>query len=133
MPAKTRTKTISFEEQDESFIKKLADDIGCYYSKANTRTYNLNKFESSVNSQMGVFGWVHKEEADCFWISTRKNWVDVAKAKSLTGNKASEISSFPRDCQIAGDSVSFDINDNYQKIVTVMKLINETRSLEIQT
>ncbi|MDD5127400.1 MAG: hypothetical protein PHR43_04825 [Dehalococcoidales bacterium] len=133
MPAKTRTKTIDFEEKDESFIKKLADDIGCYYSKPNTRTYNLNKFGSSVNREMGVFGWVHKEEADCFWISTRKSWVTVAKARSLTGKKASEISSFPRDCQLDGDSVSFDITDNYQKIVTIMKLINETRSFKLQT
>jgi hypothetical protein len=66
-------------------LKQLAKDTSCYYCKANERTYNLNKFDSDIHSEMGVFAWVHKEDDDCFWISTRKIWVEEAKAKVLAG------------------------------------------------
>jgi hypothetical protein len=127
MPVKSKTKTIEFGEQDESFIKKLARDIGCHYSRANERTYNLNKFHSDIHSEMGVFAWVHKEDNDCFWISTRKIWVEEAKAKILAGRKASGINCFPRDTQHAEDSVSFDTKDGYQKTVSALRLINKVR------
>ena len=127
MPAKNKTKTIEFGEQDEGFIKQLAKDIGCHYSKANERTYNLNKFDSDVHGEMGVFAWVHKEDNDCFWISTRKIWVEEAKAKLLAGRKASGINYFLRDTQHAEDSVCFDTKDGYTKTVGVLKLINKGR------
>jgi hypothetical protein len=122
-----KTKTISFGEQDEGFIKKLAKDIGCHYSKANERTYNLNKFESEVNSEMGVFAWVHKQEDDCFWVSTRKIWVDEVKAKVSAGKKAPGINYFPKDNQISDDSVNFNTQDDYPKTVNALKLINKMR------
>ena len=127
MAVKNQTRTIEFGEQDEGFIKQLAKDIGCHYSRANERTYNLNKFDSGVHHEMGVFAWVHKEEDDCFWISTRKIWVEEAKAKVLSGRKASGLNCFPRDTQHAGDSVSFNTKDGYDKTVSVLKLINKMR------
>ena len=127
MPGKTLKRTVEFVEQDEIFVKKLAGDIGCYYSKANERTYNLNKFNSDIRSEMGVFAWVHKEANDCFWISTRKIWVEETKAEILTGRKKSGINNFPRDTQHAEDSVCFDINDDYQKTVKALSLINKSR------
>ena len=127
MPVKSKTKTMEFGEQDGGFIKQLAKDIGCYYCKANERTYNLNKFDSDIHSEMGVFAWVHKENNDCFWISTRKIWVEEAKAKALAGRKASGINCFPRDVQHAEDSVCFDIRDSYQKTVSALRLINKVR------
>ena len=81
MIAKKTTKIIDFVEQDEDFIKQLARDVGCYYCKANERTYSLNKCDSNIHREMGVFAWVHKEDNDCFWVSTRKIWVEEAKAK----------------------------------------------------
>ena len=119
-------KTVEFAEQDEGFVKQLADDIGCYYAKANTRTYNLNKFNSDIRSEMGVFAWVHKEANDCFWISTRKIWVEETKAKVLAGRKKSGINNFPRDIQHAEDSVCFDTKDDYQKTVRALSLINKS-------
>ena len=127
MPVKNKTKTIKFGEQDDGFIKQLAKDIGCHYCKANERTYNLNKFDSDIHSEMGVFAWVHKEETDCFWISTRKTWVEEAKAKVLANRKAPGINCFPRDTQHAGDSVIFDTQEGYQKTVSVLRLINKVR------
>ena len=131
MLAKKTTKTIDFVEQDEGFIKKLAKDIGCYYCKANERTYNLNKFDSDIHSEMGVFAWVHKEDNDCFWISTRKIWVEEAKAKVLASRKTSGINCFPRDTQHAGDSVNFDTQDGYEKSVSVLRLIKKARQLGV--
>jgi hypothetical protein len=119
-------KTIVFGEQDEVFIKQLAGDIGCHYSKANERTYNLNKFKSDVQSKMGVFAWVHKEEANYFWVATRKVWLEEAKAKALAGRNRAMINCFPRDTQHAEDSVCFDIKDDYEKTVIALKLINKT-------
>jgi len=118
-------RTLEFGERDDDFIKKLAGDIGCHYSKANERTYNLNKFKSDIQGEMGVFAWVHKEDSDYFWVATRKIWVEQAKAKALAGKKISEINCFPRDIQPAGDSVCFDMKDDYQKTVRALSLIGK--------
>jgi len=115
---------MEFEKEDEAFIKKLASDIGCHYSKANERTYNLNKFKSDVQSEMGVFAWVHKGEKGYFWIATRKVWVEKARAKVLASRKRAGINCFPRDIQHAEDSVCFDTRDNYQKTVNILNLIS---------
>ena len=125
--AKAKTKTIEFGEQDDGFIKQLAKDIGCHYYKANELTYNLNKFVSDIKSKMGIFAWVHKEETDCYWISTRKIWVEAAKAKVSARRKASVINCFPRDTQLAEDSVIFDTKDGYQNTISVLKMINKMR------
>ena len=125
MLVKKPRRTIEFGEQDEDFIKKLAGDIGCYYSKANERTYNLKKFKSDVLGKMGVFAWVHKEDRDYFWVATRKIWVEEAKAKAMAGRKASGINCFPLDTQHAEDSVCFDTKDDYQKAVRALSLINK--------
>jgi hypothetical protein len=119
-------RTVEFCEQDEDIIKKLAGDIGCHYSKANERTYNLNKYKSDVQSKMGVFAWVHKEDSNYFWVATRKIWVEQAKAKALAGRKKSGIGCFPRDNQHAEDSVYFDMKDDYQKTVRALSMINKS-------
>ena len=124
MIAKKPTRTIEFGEQDEDYIRQLAKDIGCHYSKANEHTYNLNRYDSSIHGEMGVFAWVHKEEKDYFWIATRKVWVEEAKAKARASRKASGITCFPRDNQ-EGDSICFDPRDDYQKTVRVLRLINK--------
>ncbi len=126
MIEKKPRKTMEFVEQDEGFVKQLATDIGCYYSKANERTYNLNKFDSDVRVEMGIFAWVHKEMNDCFWISTRKIWVEEARAKALAGRKRLGIDCFPRDTQHAEDSVCFNIKDDYQKTIRALSLINKS-------
>jgi hypothetical protein len=127
MIGKRPRRTAEFGEQDEDFIKKLAGDIGCHYSKANERTYNLNRFKSDVQSEMGVFAWVHKEEKDDFWVATRKVWVEQAKAKVMANRRMSALNCFPRDIQHAEDSVCLDTKDDYQKTVRVLSLINKTR------
>jgi hypothetical protein len=127
MTVKTPTKKMEFGEQDESFIKQLAKDVGCHYRKANPRTYSLNKFKSDIQGEMGVFAWVHKEENDYFWVATRKIWMEAAKAKALSHRKASKPSCFPRDIQHADDSVSFDTKDNYQKTISSLRLMNKMR------
>jgi hypothetical protein len=114
---------MEFGAQDEDFIKKLAEDIGCHYSKANERTYNLKKYKSNIQGKMDVFAWVHKEAKDYFWVATRKIWVEKAKAKTLVGTRMSGINCFPRDIQHAEDSVSFDTKEDYQKTVRVLNLI----------
>ena len=126
MIEKKPRRVMEFIEQDEGFIKQLARDIGCYYYKANERTYNLNKFDSDVRSEMGIFAWVHKEANDCFWISTRKIWVEEARARALTGRKKSGINCFPKDTQHAEDSVCFNIKDDYQKTIRALNLINKS-------
>lgn len=123
-------RTMEFGEQDEEFIKKFARDIGCHYSKANERTYNLNKFSSDVHSEMGVFAWVHKEENDYFWVSTRKIWVEEAKTKALASRTKAGINYFSRDTQHAEDSVCFNIKDDYQKTVRVLSMINKAHKVE---
>ena len=119
-------KTIEFGEEDEEFVKKLAKDVGCHYSKANIRTYNLNKFASDVQGEMGVFAWVHKEDHDYFWVATRKVWVEEAKAQSMAKRNKPGINCFPRDTQHADDSVCFDARDDYLKTVRVLHLINKS-------
>ncbi|MFC2007300.1 hypothetical protein ACFLVB_01715 [Chloroflexota bacterium] len=125
MPVKNKTIKVEFDEQDEGFIKQLSKSIGCYYSKTNERTYNLNKFDSDIHSKMGVFAWVHKEGTDCFWISTRKVWVEQAKAEALAGKKMPGINCFPRDTQPTEDSVNFYTKDSYHKTISALKLISK--------
>ena len=125
MIAKRPRRTMGFDAQDEDFIKKLAGDIGCHYSKANERTYNLNEFKSGVQGEMGVFAWVHKEERDYFWVATRKIWVEQAKAKAVASKKMSGVNYFPRDNEHAEDSVCFDMKDDYDKAVRALILINK--------
>jgi hypothetical protein len=125
MTAKKPRRTAEFGEQDEDFIKKLARDIGCHYSKANERTYNLNRYKSDIQSEMGVFAWVHKEEKDYFWVTTRKVWVEQAKAKVMASRRMSGLNCFPRDIQHAEDSVCLDTKDDYQKTVKVLSLIKK--------
>ena len=124
---KAPTKKMEFGEQDESFIKQLAKDIGCHYSKANPRTYCLNKFNSAIQGEMGVFAWVHKEENDYFWVATRKIWIEAARDKANAGRKISRTSYLPRDFQHADDSVSFDTKDNYDNTVSSLKLVHKMR------
>jgi hypothetical protein len=125
MIAKQPRRTMEFGEQDEDFIRKLAGDIGCHYSKANARTYNLNKFKSDIQSEMGVFAWVHKEDRDYFWVTTRKVWVEQARARAIVGKKVSGIKCLPRDTHHAQDSVFFDTKNDYQNTVRALNLINK--------
>jgi hypothetical protein len=117
---------MEFGEQDEDFIKKLARDIGCHYSKANERTFSLKKYKSDIQGKMGVFAWVHKEATNYFWVATRKIWVEQAKAKALAGRRMSGSNCFPRDIQHAEDSVCFDTKEDYQKTVRALSLINKS-------
>ena len=130
MLAKNTFKKIGFVAEDEGFIKKLAKAIGCYYSKANERTYNLNRFASDIPSKMGVFAWVHKEGSEYFWVSTRKIWVNEARTKAIAGKKTSGTDCFTRDTQQADDSVSFNTQDEYEKTVSVLKLVKQCVSAE---
>ena len=123
---KQPARTIEFGEKDETFISKLAKDIGCYYRRANERTYNLNKCNSDINSEMGVFAWVHKEDDDYFWVATRKVWVEEARTSALASGKATRLTCFPKYAQ-PGDSVCFDTRDGYQDAIRALRLINETR------
>jgi hypothetical protein len=125
MLVKKPRRTMEFGEQDEEFIRKLAGDIGCHYSKANERTYNLNKFKSDIQGEMGVFAWVHKEEKGYFWVATRKIWVEQAKAKAQASRRISGLNCFPRDIQHAEDSVCFDTKDDYEKTVRALSLIKK--------
>ena len=127
MIIKKPIRKMGFLEQDESFVKQLAKDIGCHYSKANDHTYSLNKFSSEVQGEMGVFAWVHKEEKDYFWVATRKIWIEAARTKADAGKKTTKIGCLPRDTQHSEDSVSFNTRDSYQNTVSSMKLINSMR------
>lgn len=117
---------MKFTMQDEDFIRQLSRDIDCYYFKANERTFNLNKYNSDIRSEMGVFAWVHKEAEDYFWVTTRKVWVEEVKTKTLEGGKALGTVCFPRDAQ-DGDSVCFDARNGYQRTVRALRLINQVR------
>lgn len=123
MPATNQTKTMEFTEEDEGFINKLAKAIGCYYSKVNERTYDLNRFDSDIQCKMGVFAWVHKDGADSFWISTRQVWIEEARTKALAGGNSLGLNCFPRDTQRAGDSINLDAKESYQKTVSVLTLV----------
>jgi len=124
MLVKKPRRTMEFCVHDEDFIKKLAGDIGCYYFKANERTYNLNKHQSDILGEMGVFAWVHKEDRDYFWVATRKNWVERARTKALAGKRGG-FGCFPRDTQQAEDSVCFDTKGDYLNTVRALSLINQ--------
>lgn len=123
MPVSQTRLTIAFDEQDENFVRQLAGDIGCRYSKANARTYNLGKFASDTQAAAGVFAWVHKENKGRFWVSTRKNWLEQAKAAA----SKSDFNCFPRTTLHADDSVSLDTTSDYQKTVIVLGLIQDSR------
>ena len=125
MPLKNAFKRIGFIDEDEGFIKQIAKAIGCYYSKANERTYNLNRFATDIPSKMGVFAWVHKEGNEYFWVSTRKIWLNEARTKAMTDRKTPGTNCFSRDTQQADDSVSFNTQDDYEKTVSVLKLIKK--------
>jgi hypothetical protein len=130
MIAKQPRRTMEFGEQDLDFIKKLAGDIGCHYSKYNERTYNLNRNKSDIQGEMGVFAWVHKEEKDYYWVATRKIWVEQARAKALASRRQSGLNCFPRDIQHAEDSVCFSFKDDYDKIVRALSMINKSHQPE---
>ena len=125
MIIKQPRRTMNFGEHDEVFIKKFASDIGCHYSKANEHTYNLNKFKSDVPGEKGIFAWVHKQESDYFWVTTRKIWVLEAKAKALASRRKLGVNCFSRDIQHAEDSVCLNIKDDYKNTVEVLGMINK--------
>ena len=126
MIVKKPARTMEFTVQDEDFIRQLSRDIDCYYCRANERTYNLNKCNSGIRSEMGVFAWVHKEAEAYFWVATRKVWVEEAKTRALDGGKALGITCFPKDAQ-DGDSVCLDAKNGYQQTVRALRLINQVR------
>jgi hypothetical protein len=122
---KQPTKKIEFGEKDESFVKQLAKDIGCHYLQTNPRTYCLNKFKSDVQCEKGVFAWVHKEEKDYFWVSTRKVWIEAARSNARTIRKPAAPSCLPRNNRHADDSVIFDTRSNYEQAVSSLKMVSK--------
>lgn len=126
MVATKPTRTMEFTDQDKDFIRQISEDIGCYYRKASERTYSMNKYDSDIHGEMGVFAWVHKESEDYFWVTTRRVWVAEAKASTIGVDRVSGTNCFPRDAQ-NGDSVILDTRDGYQKTVGVLKLISRVR------
>lgn len=130
MIVKKPIRTIGFVEQDETFIKKLAQDIGCCYCKANEHTYKLNRSDSDDSSRISVFAWVHKEKDNHFWVTTRRVWVEEAKTRAIVAcEEASQIACFPRDYDRHADSICLDTKDNYEGTVRALKLINQVISL----
>jgi hypothetical protein len=134
MPIKTPIRKMEFVEQDEDFIKQLASDIGCSYSKSNARTYSLIKNTSGTGGEINsdlppqvAFAWVHKEEANYYWVATRKAWIEAARARDDAGRKKSAAPSFSRNTQHQDDSVSFDMRENYDKTVNSLKLVFQMR------
>jgi len=125
MIAKQPRRTMVFDEKDEQFVIKLAGDIGCHYSKANERTYNLNKFDTVNQDKKGVFAWVHKEGKDYLWVSTRAVWVEQARARVLAGRNKSGLNCFPKQDQHPEDSLSFDMRGDYDKTVRLLGFISE--------
>ena len=125
---------MEFVEQDEDFVKQLAADIGCYYNKANARTYSLTKNPASAEAETGAdlgrqvaFAWVHKEDNNYFWVATRKIWIEAARVQDDAGRKNSAAPCFGRNTQHQDDSVSFDMRGNYDKTVTSLKLVHKMR------
>jgi len=125
---------MEFIEQDENFVKQLAKDIGCQYTKANPRTYSLIKNPSSVPGETGaglspqvVFAWVHKEDNNYFWVATRKAWIEAARVSDDAGRKKSAAPCFGRNTQHQDDSVSFDMRGNYDKTILSLKLVHKMR------
>lgn len=127
MTANQTKRTIAFSDEDETFVKQLAGDIGCRYSRSNERTFILNKHESEVQSKKGVFAWVHKESTNDFWVSTRTTWMEQARLKALSGRDKSNISCFSRSMTQGEDSICLDTKDDYRKTVTVLSLICDSR------
>jgi hypothetical protein len=125
MITKQPTRTLAFEEKDEELVSKLAADIGCYYSKANDRTYNLNQFDAAGQRERGVFAWVHKKEKNCLWVSTRIAWVEQARTMVMVGRNKSGLNCFPKQDRHAEDSLSLDIREDYDKSVRLLTLINK--------
>lgn len=122
---KQPTRTLMFEEKDEALVSKLAGDIGCFYSKANDRTYNLNQFDTAGQQNKGVFAWVHKEERNCLWVSTRITWVEQARSMVLASRNKSGLNCFPRQDRHAEDSLSLDMREDYDKKVRLLTLVNK--------
>jgi hypothetical protein len=134
MPIKTPVRKMEFAEQDENFIKQLAADIGCGYSKSNTRTYSLTKNTPAAGGEINTdlptqvaFAWVHKEETNYFWVATRKAWIEAARVHDDAGRKKSAAPSFSRNTQHQDDSVSFDMRENYDKTVNSLKIVFQMR------
>ncbi len=125
MIAKQPARTLVFEEQDEKLVSKLAADVGCHYSKANDRTFNLNRSGGTGQRQKGVFAWVHKEEKNCLWVSTRIIWVEQARTMVLAASNKSGLNCFPKQDRHAEDSLSLDLNQDYDKKVRLLTLINK--------
>jgi hypothetical protein len=125
MISKKPRRTMEFCNNDKDFIKHFAGDIGCHYSQANERTFNLNRFESDNQGEKGIFAWIHKEDK-YLWVATRKVWIEQAKAEALANRKTFEFNCFSRDSEHAEDSVYFNINDDYEKTVKVLSLINKS-------
>ncbi len=119
------TRTMEFGEQDETFIKKLAKDIGCHYSMSNKTTYNLSRSDSNNKREMGVFAWVHKEDDEYFWVATRRAWMEEAKARVVACKEAIQIDCFPRDYDRNADSICLDTKDSYEGTIKALKLINQ--------
>jgi hypothetical protein len=125
MIAKQPARTLVFEEKDETLVSKLAADIGCHYSKANDRTYNLNRSGGTGQRIEGVFAWVHKEEKSCLWVSTRIIWVEQARTMVLTASNKSGLNCFPKQDRHAQDSLSLDMREDYDKKVRLLMFINK--------
>ena len=126
MVVKRPSRKIEFIERDEDFIRQLAKDIGCHYCKANERTYNLNQNNSNIHGEMDIFAWVHKEDKDYFWVTTRRIWVEEAKARAMSRGKKEGIHCFPHD-ENQGDSICLNTRDDYPKTVRALKLMKKAR------
>jgi hypothetical protein len=120
MKIEEQKKTVEFADLDENFIRQISKDIGCSYNKANKLTFNLSTFDTVIPGNTNIFAWVHKDETNEFWITTRKNWLDEARNKSRKTH-------FPLDIR-GGDCVYFDTGDNYNDTVKVLKLLNKLHS-----
>lgn len=116
-----KIKITEFTEKDEDFIKQLARDIGCDYSKSNERTYNLNKCDAKIGKKLGIFAWVHKED-DFFWIATRKTWIEEARSRAQATGVTAALSCFINGIE-NGDSVSFNTKSGYEKTVKALTLV----------
>jgi hypothetical protein len=125
MTEKMPTKKMVFELNDEVFVKQLAHDIGCHFSKANPHTYSLTRSLSAIQGEMGAFAWVHKESENYFWVATRKIWIEKARSAANTNRRRSRASCLPMNTHRADDSVSFDTRANYDKTVSSLKLIHK--------
>jgi hypothetical protein len=122
MKAEKQRKSVEFIEEDENFVRQLSKDIGCYYRKTNKITFNLSTSETRIPGKVSIFAWVHKGEKDCFWVVTKKSWLD--EARNISRN-----THFPPNIQ-DGDCISLDARDNYNDTVRVLKLLNKEHSIK---